>query len=178
MPFAQLLRREGIPAEARETETLLSIQVVFAGNERRRAHLSLLPGTRDASAIALHGAPLAPEGGNRRVCTSLHFQRSRADRRWRSAATPGGRGVPARLSVCRCKTRIRTSFAISDCFETRSAAAAGQGWIEKSDCSHQILNATRHCEDAALTGRVPPTDGYRGVGKATAGRSSLSEEPE
>ena len=32
-------------------------------------------------------------------------------------------GVPARLSVCRCKTRIRNSFAISDGLETRSRTA-------------------------------------------------------
>ena len=127
IPFAQLLRREGIPAEAKETETL-SMSKLFALELKDVAvHLSLLPGARDASAIALRVASLAPKG-TRRVHTCLHFERSRADPRWRSAATPGGRGVPARLSVCRCKTRIRNSFAISDWLATRSGTA-GEGWM-------------------------------------------------
>jgi transposase InsO family protein len=46
----------------------------------RRVNLSLLPGARDASAIAIHVASLTPEG-TRCVHACRHFQRNRADAR-------------------------------------------------------------------------------------------------
>ena len=54
-----------------------NFQTVWLGTKRRRAHLSLLPGARDAGAIALRVAPLTPEG-TRRPHTGRHFQRNRA----------------------------------------------------------------------------------------------------
>jgi hypothetical protein len=63
MPFAQMLRREGIRAEAKETETL-SISKLFA-LELKDVALICLCYLEHATPAQLHYASLAPKGGRR-----------------------------------------------------------------------------------------------------------------
>ena len=98
MPFAQLLDREGIPAEAKETETL-SISKLFSLETKDVALICLCYLEHATSAqFTLHVASFAPKG-SRCANSGLHIQRSRANPRWRSATASGERGVPARLFV-------------------------------------------------------------------------------
>jgi hypothetical protein len=78
MPLAQLLRREGVSAVSKETETL-SISKLF-GLELSDVALICLCYLEHATPAQLHYASLAAEGA-RCVHTGRHFQRNRADAR-------------------------------------------------------------------------------------------------
>ena len=128
MPFAQLLRREGIPAEARETETL-SVSKLFSLE------------TKDVALICLcyleHATP-----------AQLHYTARRLRRKATGVSTlvcifneagQTGDGDPQQLpegveflqgSLSAGVKRVSELLLQSRiALKTRSAAAAGQGWM-------------------------------------------------
>jgi predicted PurR-regulated permease PerM len=89
MPLAQLLRREGISAEAKDSETL-SISKLFALELKDVTLICLCYLEHATPAQLQYTSRRLRRKGTRCVDTCRDFQRNRAATRRRSAAVPGG----------------------------------------------------------------------------------------